>query len=345
MDRDLDIVGRILIVDNDPVRVRQFDALLKAEGHTVAVAYDRFAALASSVLEQPDVILLSVALAGSCGLDLCRTFKRSPSTRMTPVVLMTTADAPGERTSGIEAGADDLFTTPINTQELRARVRSLIRLRRQTDDLECAQAIILSLALTIEARDSDTGGHCQRLARYATALGSALKLGPDDLETLRRGAFLHDLGKIGVPDAILLKQGRLTPFEYDRMKLHTVIGDRLCVKLRSLTRVRAIVRHHHERFDGSGYPDGLRGDAIPLLAQIIGLVDVFDALTTARPYKCALPDETAFEELVTEVRRGWRRRDLVDELITLRRAGKLDPDGHVLSELSPVRWEEPHVQC
>jgi putative two-component system response regulator len=187
----------------------------------------------------------------------------------------------------------------------------LLRVKSYTDDLDSAESVIVSLALTIEARDPTTDGHCQRLAQYAAALGQALKLDEGDCCALTRGGFLHDVGKVGVPDAVLLKPGRLTPAETTLMRQHTIIGDRLCGELRALKRVRPIVRHHHERLDGSGYPDGLRGDAIPLLAQLVGIVDVFDALITDRPYRCALPVAVAAAELTADVARGWRRSDLV----------------------------------
>jgi putative two-component system response regulator len=203
----------------------------------------------------------------------------------------------------------------VNATELRARVRSLVRLKRYTDDLESAEAVMLTLGETIEARDAYTDGHCQRLAAYAVTLGRVLGLDQDDLAALEHGGFLHDIGKVGVPDALLLKPASLTAEEHHRMQQHTIIGDRLCGGLRSLGRVRGIVRHHHERLDGSGYPDGLRGDAIPLLAQVIGIVDVYDALTTARPYKAALPVERACDVLAGEARRGWRQQGLVDMFV------------------------------
>jgi putative two-component system response regulator len=209
-------------------------------------------------------------------------------------------------------------------------VRSLIRIKRYTDDLDTAESVIISLALTIEARDPCTEGHCQRLAAYGSLLGRSLGLSDEDVAALSLGGFLHDVGKVGIPDAILLKPDRLTPPEYDVMKRHATIGDRLCGKLRSLRRARSIVRHHHERLDGTGYPDGLRGDAIPLLAQITAIADVFDALTTERPYKAAVSADVAYEELTREAGRGWHRRDLVDAFIRLGHQGQLprhDADG------------------
>jgi putative two-component system response regulator len=240
-------------------------------------------------------------------------------------VLITALNASKHKIQGINAGADDFLTKPVDAHELKARVRSLIRLKLFTDDLDSAESVILSLALTIEARDTYTDGHCQRLASYATALGARLNLGDEDLAALYRGGFLHDIGKVGIRDAVLLKPARLTAAEYEDVKRHTVIGDRLCGELRSLRQVRPIVRHHHERLDGSGYPDGLIGDAVPLLAQIMGVVDVYDALTTARPYKPARSPERAYDALLLEVDKGWRRRDLVDGLIALGRSGQLEP--------------------
>jgi putative two-component system response regulator len=202
--------------------------------------------------------------------------------------------------------------------ELHARIGSLVRLKRYTDDLESAEAIILGLGATIEARDRLTRGHCQRLAAYATGVGRLLGLDSADVDALDRGGFLHDIGKIAVPDHVLLKPGALDAREAGVMREHPVVGDALCAGLRSLQRVRPIVRHQHERLDGSGYPDGLRNTQVPLLAQINSIVDVFDALTTDRPYRAALPRGQAIEVLIDEASRGWRDRALVDAfLLTL----------------------------
>jgi putative two-component system response regulator len=221
------------------------------------------------------------------------------------------------RIEGINAGADDFLGKPFDSGELRARVGSLLRLKRYTDDLESAESVILSLALTVEARDPYTEGHCQRLAEYASALGRALGLSNEEISALHRGGYLHDVGKIGIADAILQKPTPLSAAEYATMKAHTVIGDRLCGNLRSLALVRPIVRHHHELLNGAGYPDGLVGEQIPLLAQIVGVVDAYDAMTTSRPYRAALSVEAAYEELRRDVARGWRRRDLVEAFIAL----------------------------
>ena len=315
--------GRVLVVDDMEARRRLIAAVLTRDGYTVDFAADGHDAVDYGIRRQPDLVLMDVMMPRVNGFEACLSLKRHPATRLIPVVLVTPLQDSEDRIRGIAAGADDFLSKPFNAHELRARVRSLIRIKRYTDDLDTAESVIVSLALTIEARDRCTEGHCQRLASYASALGRQLTLSDEEVTALARGGSLHDIGKVGVPDAILLKPARLTPDEYDVMKQHTVIGDRLLGELRSLRSVRPIVRHHHERLDGSGYPDGLAGDAIPLLAQITAVVDVFDALTTARPYKAAVPPERAFEELALEVARGWHRRELVDAFIDLWREGRL----------------------
>jgi putative two-component system response regulator len=315
--------GRILVVDDLEANRKLLGSLLTRDGYRVTFAEDGRAALDMVARDQPDLVLMDVMMPHLNGFDACLAIKRNPATRFTPVVLITALQNSEDRIRGLDAGADDFLSKPFNAHELRARVRSLIRIKRYTDDLDTAESVILSLALTIEARDHYTEGHCQRLAAYGSSLGRHIGLSDADVEALTRGGYLHDIGKVGIPDSILLKTGRLTRDEYDVMKQHTIIGDRLCGELRSLRRVRPIVRHHHERLDGSGYPDGLRGDEIPLLAQITAVVDVFDALTTIRPYKPSVTDEQAFEELAGEAARGWHRRDLVDALVALGRQGQL----------------------
>lgn len=304
-------MGQILVVDDHRGSSRLLQSLLRPEGHGLQAAADGAEALRVIRAAPPDLVLMDVMMPRMTGLEACAAIKADPRTRLIPVVLITALESSEDRVRGIDAGADDFLSKPVNRHELLARVRSLLRLKRYTDELENAESVILSLALTVEARDGTTDDHCRRLAYYATAVGRRLGLPDDDIAALQRGGYLHDVGKIGIPDRILLKPGRLTRREFNVMKQHTIIGERLCGNLRSLEPVRPIVRHHHERLDGSGYPDGLRGDAIPLLAQIVGIVDVFDALTTRRPYKRAQSREQAAAELLDGVRRGLFRPDLV----------------------------------
>jgi putative two-component system response regulator len=312
-------LGTILVAEDFAPARRLLTSILTSQGYRVIAASGGAEALALAATDPPDLVLSDLKMPGGDGITLCEALKHDPATRLIPVVIMTGSSEAGDRMRAIEVGVADFLTKPVESSELEARVRSLISLKHFTDDLDSAEAVLRSLALTIEARDAYTQGHCERLATYAEALGGQLGLPPDDLATLRRGGYFHDLGKIGIPDAILLKPGPLTTAEHRRIQEHTVVGDRLCGDLRALRRVRPIVRSHHERLDGSGYPDGLKGDAIPLLAQIIGIVDVYDALTTTRPYRVALSAEVAHEQLQDEVKRGWRQRDLVDLFFAGRR--------------------------
>jgi putative two-component system response regulator len=303
----------ILAVDDEPANRVLMTRVLARDRYDVQAVADGESALAfiRSADRLPDLVLLDVMMPGIDGFAVCRALKQDPLTRLIPIVLLTSLGAREDRIEGINAGADDFLTKPVQFEELTARVASLIRLKRFTDDLESAQSVIVSLAMTVEARDPYTDGHCQRLAAYACALGRAMHLSNDEIAALERGGYLHDVGKIGVPDAILLKPERLSASEFTLMMAHTTIGERLCGQLRSLRAVRPIVRHHHERLDGSGYPDGLRGDQIPLAAQIVGVADAYDAMTTTRPYRQALPASHARDELLRDAAQGRHARDIV----------------------------------
>ena len=315
--------GAVLVVEDDEPHLQLLVEWLVRAGYEVRRATDGEAALADLDRHPPDLVMLDAHLDGITGFELCRRIKSQSSTRLTPVIMVTGLRTRGHRIEGLDAGADDFLATPFDPGEVRARVRSLIRLKRFTDDLESAEAVIMSLALTVEARDAYTDGHCHRLSRYSTALGRAIGVGSEELEALSRGGYLHDVGKIGIPDSILLKPGLLTPPEFDVIRQHPIIGERLCGDLRALARVRPIVRHHHECLDGSGYPDGLRGDQIPLSAQIVSIADAYDAITTTRPYRVGAKPERAFEELTRDAERGTRRHDLVAAFIGLGEAGAL----------------------
>jgi cyclic di-GMP phosphodiesterase len=315
--------GKIVVADDVEDLLSYLCRVLEGDGHLVYPVSDGEEALALVRRESPDLVLTDVHMPSLNGIELCRAIKENPATRLIPVVLLTGLENRHDRINGIDAGADDFLTKPVSTPELRARVQSLVRLKRFTDDLDSAESIILSLALTVEARDTYTSGHCQRMASYAATLGMHLGLVEEEVAALRRGGYLHDVGKVGIPDAILQKAGPLTADEFDVVKRHTTIGDSLCGNLRLLRLVRPIVRYHHERTDGSGYPEGLAGNDIPFLAQIMGIVDVYDALTTKRPYRPAGSSEAACAALEREADLGWRRPDLVREFTQLCRSGQL----------------------
>lgn len=311
---------RVLLADDTESIRALFEKLLTTEGHQVITVEDGIAALEAVRRHRPDVILLDVGMPGLDGIEVCRRLKSDPLTRLTPVVLVTGLSDLSDRIKGIEAGADDFLSKPVHPHELRARVASLSRMKQLTDALDSAEAAFMTLAMTIEARDSTTNGHCERLASHAVVLGRTLGLPEEDLDALHRGGYLHDVGKVGIPDSVLLKPGALTPAEFDLMKKHPDIGDMLCAPLQSLQHVRPIIRFHHERLNGSGYPLGLKGDAVPLLAQIVGIVDVYDALTSKRPYRDALSHDQAARNLMDEVWQGKFAKTHVEAFLDTLRA-------------------------
>ncbi len=307
----------ILVADDNWANLELLSELLQDEGYRVLCVVDGEQALQTFLGQQIDLALLDVMMPGRTGFDVCRVIKSQPETRLIPVVLVTSLTSADDRVQGIEAGADDFLSKPINKQELLARVRSLLRLKQFTDELENAETVLFSLALSIEAKDPYTEGHCDRLSKYSVALAERLGL-PEELRVaLRRAGVVHDVGKVAVPEHILLKPGPLTPEEWKVMKQHPVVGERICAPLKSFRHVLPIIRHHHEKLDGSGYPDGLKGEEIPLTARILQTVDIYDALTTNRPYRKALSPKETFAVMQEEVKRGWWDGFVVDELEVL----------------------------
>jgi putative two-component system response regulator len=308
---------RILVVDDQEENLDLLEAFLTVHDYQVIRARDGREALAQVAQAPPDLILLDTHMPPPDGFEVCKQLKQREATRLVPIIIVTTAGELESRVRGIEAGADDFLTKPVHRVELDARVRSLLKLKQYTDELENVEAVLVSLALAVEAKDPSTHGHCERLSDYAVQLGQQLALPSDDLRALRRAGYLHDLGKIAVPEAILLKPGPLTPEEASIMRLHPVVGERICRPLRSLRLVLPIIRHHHERWDGSGYPDGLAGESIPLTARILQIVDVFDALVVDRPYRASLSRADATQVLQEEARKGWYDPAVVAEFLGL----------------------------
>jgi putative two-component system response regulator len=306
--------GIILVADDNEANRELLSALLSAEGYQVVCVADGQQALARVNSGSIDLALLDVVMPRPTGFEVCQAMKSKPETRLIPVILLTSLNSDADRIHGIMCGADDFLNKPVNRQELLARAHSLLRLKQFTDELDNAETVLFSLALSIEAKDPYTEGHCDRLSKYSVALGEKLGL-PQDLRlALRRGGLVHDIGKLSVPESILLKPGPLTPEERKIMEQHTVIGEKICAPLRSFRHVLPIIRHHHEKQDGSGYPDGLKGEQIPLTARILQVTDIYDALTTDRPYRKALPLDKAFSIMREEVKRGWWDGSLIDQL-------------------------------
>ncbi len=321
----------ILVADDNEANRELLAALLSAEGYQVICATDGKQALEQVNSGLIDLALLDVVMPRPTGFEVCLAMKAKPGTLLIPVVLLTSLNSDADRIRGIMCGADDFLSKPINKHELLARVHSLLRLKQFTDELDNAETVLASLALSIEAKDPYTEGHCDRLSKYSVAVAEKLGL-PEDLRVaLRRGGLVHDIGKLGVPERILLKPGPLTPEERKIMEQHTIMGERICAPLRSFRHVLPIIRHHHEKQDGSGYPDGLSDGQIPLTARILQIADIYDALTTERPYRKALPTQEAFAIMREEVKRGWWDGSILDEFeavihsyaaVLLERSGK-----------------------
>jgi putative two-component system response regulator len=306
------VPARVLIVDDSELQVEALQRLLQHDGYECASVSRGDEAFAAAAEMGPDVILLDIGLPGIDGMAICRQLKSDVRTRLTPVLMMTGEEGEDRHVGALEAGADDFLKKPITMAKLRPRVRSAIRLKQYVDELDNAAASLIMLAAAIEARDPHTLGHCERLADYGKRLARRVGLASGDLRAIDRGGFLHDLGKIAVPDAILFKPGPLTSDEFAIVKTHPSVGERICMPLRTLAQVRPIIRQHHELLDGTGYPDGLHGSAIALTSQIIGFADVYDALTSDRPYRSALAPATALEMLEDACRAGQRDRTLFE---------------------------------
>lgn len=290
----------VLVVDDEPCVRELLVRLLEREGYAVQQAPSGEAAMEALERQPPDLILLDVTLPGMSGVDVCREVRQRNSCELLPIALITGRADSVSRILGLEAGANDFVSKPFEPQVLVARIRSLLRVKHLTDQLERTENVIFTIARTVEARDAYTDAHLWRLAEYSRAMASALGAPPDVTRDAWYGGLLHDIGKIGIDDCVLRKPGALTEAEYDQVKRHPDLGASIVSSLRFAPRVAPIIRGHHERWDGRGYPQGLAGNDIPFAARIVAVADSWDAMTTDRPYRPAL----ALDEAVARLRRG-----------------------------------------
>lgn len=301
----------ILLVDSVDHNRQYLKGMLKAGPHRILEAKSPEEGLRILGQEPVDLIIADLMMPGIGGLEFCRCVKGNRKTRLIPLLMMTNVQGIENEVAGLESGADEFLIRPLHPNAVRTRVGAMLRNKKAIDSLEEAETILFSLAQTVEARDEKTGNHCERLAALSVALGTALGLPEEDQLALYRGGFLHDIGKVAVPDSVLNKGGHLTEQEWALMKSHTWVGEGICRPMKSLAPVLPIIRNHHERWDGSGYPDGLAGEQIPLLARILQVADIFDALTSKRSYKEPYSVDEAVALLQQEADNGWRDGELV----------------------------------
>ena len=297
--------ARILVVDDDPRNVKLLEALLLPMGYEVIKTYSGPEALSAVDKLDVDLVLLDIMMPEMSGYEVCRRVKDKSETRLIPVVMVTALDDIEDKVKAIEAGADDFLSKPVNKLELVARTQSLVRLKKLNSRFVSIQDILFSMANAVEAKDAYTQGHVDRVAGLAVAVGEKMGLSEDELEALRYGGALHDVGKIRIPEAILNKPGALDPDEWKIMQSHAEAGCKICMPLKkTLGPALGIIRHHHEKLDGSGYPDGLKGEQIPMITRIMAVVDIYDALITDRPYRKGLGKEKTFEILHRQAEEG-----------------------------------------
>jgi len=299
------VAAKVLAVDDMVTNLKLLGFALRPPEYQIVEARDGLQALEILRRETFDVVLLDVLMPGIDGFETCRRIREELGLKLLPIIMVTSMGSPDDVVRGMEGGADDYITKPFNNVELVARVNAAIERKRLTDRLDDAETVLFSLARMIEARDRDTSDHCDRLSHIAVVFGKELGLAQEDLDALRRGGVLHDIGKLGIPDEILLKKGKLDADEWQVMKQHAMIGAALCSPLRTMKRTADIAQYHHEKWNGSGYPEGLSGEAIPLVARVFQIVDVYDALSSTRPYKPALPREEVIEIMERETVEGF----------------------------------------
>lgn len=310
---------KILIVEDDPShRFLEKEILSEPEGCFEVIEAENGRQAKTLLSSQEfDAILLDKNLPDSDGIELCQYIRNDLHNELVPLIMVTGSNTTQDLASGLNSGANDFVTKPFNPIELVSRIRSAVSRKRSTDDLDNAESVLYALARMVEAKDGTTGDHCTRLSYMSVAFGQRLGLSRRELNALYRGGVLHDIGKLGIPDRILLKNGSLDEDEWKLMRQHTVIGARLCAGLRSMRETVPIILYHHERWDGSGYPEGLSGDSIPMLARVFQIVDIYDALANERPYKKALARDEIIQILEAETAKGWRDPDLITEFMKM----------------------------
>ncbi len=300
-----DDAATVLVADGDPGSAQDLRAHLESAGHHVIAAHDGAAALRLLSAHQVDLVLCDATLSDMDGIEVCRAIKQARATRDIPVVLLIAADDDLLRARALDAGADDVAVKPVDGELLRVLVRAQLRIARLKGQLDELEGIVVTLARAVEDRDHSSAGLAEKVAHWAMQLGTAIGLPDDQLTYLYKAALLHDVGTLSVPVGVLSKEGRLDPVEFSQVKRHPVVGEEILGALPRAKQLLPAVRHHHERIDGAGYPDGLGGEQIPLFARIIAIADAFVAITSDRPYRRRRSREEAIRTLEQGAGKQW----------------------------------------
>ncbi len=307
----------ILVVDDHAFNLELMEGLLYREGYRVLTAPDAETALGLFRKEEVDLAILDVMMPGMNGYDLCRKLKSMTDRRFFPVVLVTALSEMEDKITGLEAGADDFLTKPFHTMELVTKIRSLLRLRKLQSHLDHSEDVILTLAIAIEAKDPYTKGHSERVGSLSMELGGFLGMSEDDRDSLFKAGVLHDIGKLGIEDRVLHKAEDLTDQEAKLVKDHVLIGETICMPLSSARHILPVIRNHHERWDGQGFPDRLKGKDIPLFARIVAITDSFDAMVSLRPYRSPFTIDEAVGRMKAEKFLGQWDPDILEGFIEM----------------------------
>src|SRR5712692_2347861 len=297
--------GRIFVVDDDANSRRMLRSLLARAGYEVVEFPLVAGVLDRARAEMPDLVLLDPLLPDGSGHEVLEAIRADPATRLLPVVMLTGLATKEQKLQASKDGVTEFIPKSFSARELLPRLRSLVLLKKLADEHDETERMLLTLAMTIDARDPYTAGHSKRVAEYADRISLRMGLDPALRLDTRRGALFHDLGKVVIPDHIEQKQGSLTPAERKIVEQHPSAGYDLLAPMRTMNRILSVVLSHHERLDGSGYPNGLSGAAIPMTVRIVSVSDIFDALTHDRAFREALSVETAYKMLYEELQKGW----------------------------------------
>ena len=303
--------AKILVVDDRPLSRMTAVDLLSLDGYEVSEANSDRKIFDSIVEQKPDLLLLDIMLQNTNGFEVCKQLKQDERTKDLPIILTAVEARREYRIKVVEVGADELLTKPLDRFELSAKVRNLIDRKRLNEGLDQTEQVLFSIAKAVESRSSDRDGTCARVADLVRMFGQYLELNKKDIDDLVFAAHLHDIGTIAIPDSIMLKAGELTVDERELIRQHVLIGEKICQPLRNRKGVLPIIRNHHERWDGTGYPDGLSAREIPYLAQIFQIIDIYDALISDRPHKKAYTPDEAIDIITEETAKGWRNPELV----------------------------------